>query len=704
MIRNAQKTNRTSLVPGLYITANPFNQPAGTARILRNMYIEKGVLRNRLYTPQFACAGSSHENTSDPVDIFNFRYYRANAPENKLLCFTAGGFIYERNSSWMQEIFPSGLTAFTTRPFYGQLGNRLFVSDGISNYVWDGRGVFKTWGFARPTAAPAVTAQNLAGGIVAATGVKGCVTWVVLDETGTRVHESSRSDASSFVTVGGADDAVRVDISALTAPSRATHWSAYISELDGSNIFRRAATTAITTTTVDISAFPASTTAKAPIRNDPPPPSTVGCVAKNRIFLRDDDAPNTFWFSALGEVRGLLNGAGEESFPGALGTSSISDLSNSDFVPDREIRAMIEHENIVFIFTESKGYALVGEMNLLDNRAPRSLVKLQQFSEGCIGPRMICSTPYGLVWMSPSRKVWLWSGGNELIDLGSPIQPILDLQSDIFAARPADFTAGGMMWYSANGKQWLMVNLRSSDWDDNTSGGTTAFNYRIMFYDFLYAVEGQSGSWFEWIALDANNDAIPTAIGQYQDEDGFVYLLMGDGTDNGIVHADADCAPAHFGHSMILGKTYLGASVQTNPAAIIRTGVLELQRGSWFTADFLEYNGAMRSFNGLYSVNFVHPAFASWVNVEDPDNPGTSIALTLDTALDSNDQRAWFKPESSGNTNVGGATCRHGIVEATIAAAAASEDIDSSGSRATPVINNIHKLAVVWHPQKETTR
>ena len=69
------------------------------------------------------------------------------------------------------------------------------------------------------------------------------------------------------------------------------------------------ATTRITTTSIDITAFPAATNATAPIRNDPMPPTTVGCVGKNRLWVRDDANPNTYYFSALGEVKGLANGA-----------------------------------------------------------------------------------------------------------------------------------------------------------------------------------------------------------------------------------------------------------------------------------------------------------------------------------------------------------------------------------------------------------
>ena len=166
-----------------------------------------------------------------------------------------------------------------------------------------------------------------------------------------------------------------------------------MSELDGSEILRRTNTTIISTDTFIVTALPAALDPKAPVRNDPPPKSTVGEVAKNRIFLRDDQNPENFWFSALGEVKGLSNGAPDESFPGK-DSSSISDLVNNDFIPDREIRAMKMHNNIGFLFSERRGFGLTGELSLLDNRSPRDMAKLEVFFRGVRGSR--CYREYPL--------------------------------------------------------------------------------------------------------------------------------------------------------------------------------------------------------------------------------------------------------------------------------------------------------------------
>ena len=527
-------------------------------------------------------------------------------------------------------------TPLLRKPFAQSFSNRFFFSDGIQQKVYDGRGAAKNWGIPRTTTVPVVTAQNLAGSIVAATGVKGAYTWVELDEAGNRVHESSRSNLNaSFVVIGGVDDSVRLDITGITPPARATHWSAYISELDGSEVLRRAATTAIATVTVDITAFPAATAAKAPIRNDPPPLSSVGALAKNRFFLRDDANPNTFYFSALGEVKGLLNGAAEESFPG-YGTNTISDVVNSDFIPDLEIRAICEHENIIFVFGTNATYALIGELNLLDNRAPRSLIKLRQFSENCAGADAAVSTPYGLAWMNSGRRIWLWQGGTELLDIGRPIQSILD------TIPATEIRNTYLTWYSGNGRQWLVVNCRASAPDDEDGA---AEQHRTLVYDFGRAQQGgsQPGLWFEW------TDILGTAAGVFYDDDGLPFLLIGDSLST-VKQADVVADPCHLETSSFLGKCYLSSSVSNNPAAVLRTGLILPTGDSWTVGNYIQLltgdqDGAGTPRFGSLS----DPTIGYRVDIENPDRiniPGP-ITLTLDTATTSGDKRAWLIPEAA---------------------------------------------------------
>ena len=344
-IRNQQKISSLGIVPGIRLALNPFAQQVGSARILRNLIPERGRLARKSFSPNFSREPGIF-GVNDVWHIVNFRFTRSNAPENEVIIFRSNGRVTKRIPG--NEIELDQGTKLNQKPFVGQLGNRLFWHDGSKGRVYDGKDV-QVWGMARETSAPSTSATGT--GLTMATGLKAAITWVVLDEASNRVHESSRSDVAAFQVLSNQN--MQIDKSGLTDDPRATHWSGYVSELDGSEILRRTNTTIISVDTFIVTALPAALDPKAPVRNDPPPKSTVGEVAKNRIFLRDDQSPEQFWFSALGEVKGLNNGAPDESFPGK-DSSSLSDLVNNDFIPDREIRAMKMHNNIGFLFSERR--------------------------------------------------------------------------------------------------------------------------------------------------------------------------------------------------------------------------------------------------------------------------------------------------------------------------------------------------------------
>ncbi len=670
-------------MPGIRLALNPFAQQVGSARILRNFVPERGRLARKSFSPDFVSA----PNANDVWHIVNFRYTRSNAPENELIIYKDNGRVYKRVPSAEQEIFP-GVTSFPVlnqKPFVGQLGNRLFWNDGSAGYVYDGRDI-QSWGIERETAAPTTTATGT--GLTMATGLKAAITWVVLDEAGNRVHESSRSDVAAFQVLS--NENLQIDKSGLTDDARATHWSGYVSELDGSEILRRTNTTIIQTDTFIVTALPAALDPKAPTRNDPPPKSTVGEVAKNRIFLRDDQSPEQFWFSALGEVKGLNNGAPDESFPGK-DSSSLSDLSNNDFIPDREISAIKEHNNIVFLFSERRGFGLTGELSLLDNRAPRDMTKLEVFTEGCAGADATESTPFGLVWFTPGRKLWLWAGGQELIDIGEPIQTLL---GTIPAGSLSDVY---MKWWEGNGRQWLVIALNSRDGESPDDSTTLA--QRTLIYDFSLPsprpdrAQPDPGSWIEW------TDIAATCVGTYIANDGQEFLLIGDSSGN-VKQADTIVSPCHLNRSFILGECYLGSTVQNNPAANMRTSLLLPSSDQWSIGHYLQLVTGDQNDPGAPSAGaLTEPTISSWIDPTSVDSPGTAITLTLDSALTSGDKRAWLQPESSGNTNTGGAFAKQFLFEA--AYSAGVDDTGNADNRETNRINTIYKMGFTWSPKPE---
>ena len=104
-----------------------------------------------------------------------------------------------------------------------------------------------------PTDGPAVTNQNL-GGTLAEQAYEVRVTFE--DQDGA-INMESGPATSQTVTLGVGDDTIRVDISGMTIPTRATHWNAYVSTTtDTATAFlKEIDSTVIATTSVDISSL-----------------------------------------------------------------------------------------------------------------------------------------------------------------------------------------------------------------------------------------------------------------------------------------------------------------------------------------------------------------------------------------------------------------------------------------------------------------
>ena len=623
-IRAQQKISSASIVPGVRLDLNPFNQRSGTARMLDNWVPEKNRLIRKPFAPKFQTQASTA--TGSVWAEVDFAYHRAGAPESKFLVFRSDGKIYKRTGGSELEIFPAatGYSALNSRPVPVVMSNRLFFADSSSAYVYDGR-TFRPWGISAPSAAPVVTVDASGSGITAASGLNASFTWVVLDEAGNRVHESTHSTASAF-TGALADDELRIDITGITPPSGVTHWSGYMSELNGSNVRRRVNTSLITTLTYDVNALPAGTTPREPKRNDPPEASLVMGKWKNRIAMRDETDKRKVWFTAFGEVKSTSAGSPEESVPGKSSTS-LSDIVNEFQFPDPEVRLIAEHSNFLVIHTQHAGYAIIGTAGILDNLGTRGLSSSKVLTEGAAGPMAGCSTPYGWAWMTPGRKVNIWAG-DSILNAGDAVQSQLNT---IPSGSLADVQ---FFWWDGHGRKWLVVVADCSDTEDLT-GATTS---RILIYDFDLASDPQHpGEWFEW------SDHEYTYVGDYFDG-AERFLLAGD-EDGEVYNLDVICDPSHLNYSMILGECYLGSTIQDNPANTMRTGLM-LPSGD-VNSTGLYLSVVRGSQDGPDREDCTEPNIRAEVNPIDPDSQPT-IPLSVDDIKDSGEYLSWLAPQSGG--------------------------------------------------------
>jgi hypothetical protein len=497
--------------------------------------------------------------------------------------------------------------------------NKLFISDGDQTLVYLGQrngGGWYVWGMPRPDK-PQVVLKGTGSGSTLTTGRKHSVTWVHIED-GIRIHESPRSDISDCRAV--TDQFYRV-IRPISPPERATHWSIYGSPTDGATVQYRITTVPIDTLFYDDNSQDLGENGSlflsiaAPERNDPPPKSQVLALHKARIFGRNEANKNELWFSALGEVRGLSNGAGEESFPG-LAEDSISLLQNFLDTPDQtsEIIAAQSWANVLWFFTRREGFVLTGDGGLLDNNILRDFWPAPSFRVGCAGPQAISTTPYGLAWMSPERNLWLFAGSRggadltaSLIDIGFEKQKLLNRIDDRELERMQ------LLYFAPMNS----LVCRFTTYDSTN---------HLLFYSFDIQdpQTGITGGWFEFTDVDA------TAIGTMFDRNK-EFLLVGE-ADGEIRVVEQITGNSVIGKSQaLIGKLILGASsnIANYPAATYRTA------NANFGVDGMKDVKKVYVYPYRQSVadddvsTQAAPTVAFWPDVLDPDTPGSSTSITL---------------------------------------------------------------------------
>lgn len=583
--------------------------------LIQNFCPDYGLLRRIPFQPPFHASASS----SRVWHVFDFQFQRDSARNQQLLVFKADGKVYKRIAGRELEIFPgkTSFAAFVQKPCVVNLADRLHVSDGSQYLIYDGWDWF-TGGLVAP-AAPSVAL--VAGSL---TGTYKVAVTAVHIRNGVRIHESSRS-----AVVSNAPAAQNIRVTMPTLDARATHWTVYVSELSTSDVYRRSVTVPITTSTTDISAVPTSTSPTAPIRNDPPQPSRVMTIWKNRIAMRDEQAQSNLWFTAFAEVKGLLNGAAEECLTGR-GSVSISDLVNSWTLPDsgEPIQGMVWHEEFLWVFSDRNGYVIKGEGSLLDSRGLRDFFPQHIFTLGLASPWASLSSPFGLIMLSPERKLWLWDGQAETVDIGIDIQKLLN------GLTPLQLSEFNMFYWEGAGNTWLIIPL--SD--------------RLEIFDF--SVETQDSPKGTWFSITGFSD-VPTAIGDLT-LNGHRSLLVG--LNNGsVVQLDNDFSrgitvrqPAHLNLSMILGNTYLGATPQNSPSAKVRTGSYPPQAGSWVEGQYMEIVHRGSGDTSATGIRGITPTVSFFNDEIDPNNPATANTLTLSNVPSTNplaavsEKRGWL--------------------------------------------------------------
>ena len=601
----------------------------------------------------------------------DFQFTRNGGREHQFLIFKSNGKVYKRQAGMELEVFP-GKTSFAplvSKPVVRVIADRLHVSDASQYLIYDGWDWF-VGGLTAPVAAigTALVAGSLTGNYkIAVTAVH--------QVNGVRIHESSRSPITAFI--APATQNIRVTKPA-DLPARATHWSVYISELSNSDILRRSVTVDINTATTDIAAEPAATSPTLPIRNDPLQPTGVLEVWKNRLAMRSETNPDQLWFTAFGEVKGLLNGAPEESLPGR-GSASVSDIVNSWTLPDagEPLIAALWYEEYLWAFSTRNTYVIRGEGALLDARSLRDFFPTHIFSFGAAGPNCVCGTPYGLAFLTKERNLWLWPGTGEMLDIGK------DIQSSFNNLTDAQLAAVQLFYWTGGGNTWLLVNLAD----------------RVAVFDFgIQTKENPVGVWY-FLGTQNGLPGAPTCFMNFN-QNGRNTMLVGcaEGSvrqldtdaDNGITV----CQPAHVGLSFILGQTYLGATVQNSPNCTARTGSWQPSEGSWSEGKYLEIFYKSTGDTDSTGIRATAPTINMYYNDINPENPDGAVSQFLTNITANFEKRVWLRPDIASSS--AGALAKRFQVEIKYT----STKTDGQ-SRPQLLNDEIWQLGFAWEPRPD---
>lgn len=556
--------------------------------------------------------------------------------------------------------------------------NRLHLSDGVNNYLFDGT----SWvneGFPIPSGPPGFDlSQN--GTLNVTTNRYYWTTFA--DQTATRIHESTSSpisaatgplankkvrvtqrvgtasftSGSTLVTGTGTDWSSKdVGLSifinstnmgtiasvasptslTLTAPApvtaslqfhvivpaRATHWHIYASESENSKVGKYLASVPVTVPFYDDeSPFIGQANSlfqdiDRPFRNDAAPGSSILTVHKSRIFRRRNTRPNFVVFSANEEVRSEANGSAPESYPGA-DPNTQSDIVNEFSYPDESnrVRAMTSHGDALYIGTERNVVPLYGES--IDDFA---IAQVTAFSVGIAGRYASVSTPYGLAFMSYDRKLYLYPSAQHSVstNVTSSLVELGRPMRKVFENIDAgDLDNVRLQYYHYGRRNWLVIAYR-----DNTA------TYHTWVYDF------ETHGWFELQRGYVSLAVFEVTAGRL--------VLVGGGTDGNVYVIDD------------LTGTYTSGAAR--PAGTFRTALMHFGNPDMFRVfRYLEFELTNPALASDITVNY-------WLDPSDVDNPGTPRTLTMTQVKGANLYRGFA---------TGGNICKRLLVEINVASSA----------------------------------
>jgi hypothetical protein len=209
------------------------------------------------------------------------------------------------------------------------------------------------------------------------------------------------------------------------------------------------------------------------------PRATAAVLSKNRVVYAQR---SVVYFSDVGQ-------------PGAILADNFA-----EFQTEGAITALGEFNNNIYAFTETGVHFLAINQRVSAGPASANIVDVQHVrlsdKVGCVGPRSVCTTPFGVAWVS-SRGVHIAGAGQQVQDISDPIvdywdSGIVDPMSQYF---PNNGTGGSKkqpsIIYRHQGKPTLAYEPQSE-------------SLFISYADHMLVYQFRAQSWAIW-PLCANN-------------------------------------------------------------------------------------------------------------------------------------------------------------------------------------------------------
>jgi hypothetical protein len=190
-------------------------------------------------------------------------------------------------------------------------------------------------------------------------------------------------------------------------------------------------------------------TKQAPFDNNPAPPSGILTTFQNRVVAV---AQNQIRLSGFSEI---VLGIPEESWP--------LDLFFNIPAGTRTATAAITLGNgaNLGVLTQDAWYGYTG------TDASSFTEQDRIATPGCVGKFAICTTPFGVAWLSPSKRLFMWAGSGTPTEISSDIASSFPGTYGMADLSTKDLATVQLQWYSFGVLHFLAAFARTSDAPDS---------------------------------------------------------------------------------------------------------------------------------------------------------------------------------------------------------------------------------------------